>query len=154
MGVGYYKAMTTWHDGPNPWGCLALQDDVSVLTSVLGIKTDDHSNTTNGATSISAYKEGIITTNSDVDFFYVNSNTEKAIAVQPFSTTDNQGVNLDIQIRVYSTNGTLLNSINDQDLPGVSTTLGAGKFFIAVSGTGNEYAKNYGMLGKYMVTVN
>ena len=33
MGVGYYRNLTTWHTGPNPYGCNSEQDDLAIITS-------------------------------------------------------------------------------------------------------------------------
>jgi hypothetical protein len=53
MGVGYYKNMTVWNNGANPYGCTSIQDDLGIITSSangIGYRADDQSNATNSAT--------------------------------------------------------------------------------------------------------
>src|SRR4030095_9832930 len=51
MGVGYYRNLTLWNNGANPYGCTSYQDDLSIITASsngFGYRTDDHSNNPGG----------------------------------------------------------------------------------------------------------
>ena len=54
MGVGYYKNMTLWHNGANPYGCSSIQNDLTVITTNNGFtfRTDDYTNSINQAGNI------------------------------------------------------------------------------------------------------
>jgi hypothetical protein len=43
MGNSYYKNMTGWNDGPTPYGCANVQDNLTIITSQNGFsyRTDD-----------------------------------------------------------------------------------------------------------------
>ncbi|MES1215163.1 MAG: hypothetical protein ABUT20_06595 [Bacteroidota bacterium] len=155
MGVGYYQNETLWHNGQSGNGCSSMQDDVAIITSALGgAKADDYSNTTNNAKPLSGTLDGLINNNKDVDFFYVDNTTSKTISVLPFSVgANNAGANLDLVLKVYSNSGALVSTINDPALLSASTTLAPGKYYLSVSTASNQYANNYGMLGRYNITI-
>ena len=152
MGCGYNQNLTTWHNGPTNNGYNAYQDEVAKISGIVGIRTDDYSNSTSGAGTLSGSLTGFINSNSDVDFFSINIATTKSISAIPANiAAGNIGANLDLVLRVYNSQGTLVTTVNDPGVLGAATTLGAGQYFVSVSTTSNQYASNYGMLDRYTI---
>lgn len=77
MGVGYYKNMTLWNYGANPFGCTSYQDDLSIIThpdNGIGYRADEYGNTPASALPASFVNNrfsvgGIIEKPGDVDAF-------------------------------------------------------------------------------------
>jgi hypothetical protein len=155
MGVGYYENTTLWHNGPNPYGATSYQDDVAIISNSIGSsKADDYSNTTTGAKALTTSLDGIINYNGDVDFFYVDNTTAKTVSVAPFSVgPSDAGANLDMVLKIYSSTGALLSTIDTPNALNVITTLNPGKYYLSVTTTANQYASTYGMLGKYNISL-
>lgn len=155
MGVSYGRNLTVWHNGSNSISCTNLQNDISIISGHTGLKTDDYSNSTSGASSLSGSLDGVINNSSDIDFFALNLSTTRNIVLNPFSVgINNDGANLDLQLNVYSSQGTLLTTINDATVLHASTTLSPGTYYVSVSTTENQYSTRYGMLGKYKISIN
>ena len=154
MGNSYYRNLSTWSNGPNPYGCTALQDDLAILSGVLGYKADDHGNTVTSATTLSALATGIINYNTDSDFFAVNASSPMVISVVPFNHTSNEGANLDIQLNVFNKEGALLQTINDPLLLAASVNVGSGTYYIQIETVENLYTTRYGMVGRYAININ
>jgi hypothetical protein len=154
MGVGYYQNLTLWHNGPTSNGATSYQDDVTIIKNALNFKTDDYSNTVSNAAALSGSLDGIVNSNTDVDFFSIDIATTKTISVIPFNLgANNSGANLDIVLKVYDSQGTLITTVDDASILNESTTLNAGQYYISVNTTSNQYADKYGMLGRYSINV-
>lgn len=155
MGGSYDKNVTTWHNGPNSTGYAAFQNDAAVITGLVGLKTDDYSNSTSGAQVLTTTPlNGIINSSTDADFFSVNLSTAKTVTLTPFNVgVNHEGANLDLIIKIYSAQGQLLSSENPVAL-NATKFLNAGQYFISVSTIANIYASTYGMLGKYNISLN
>jgi len=153
MGIGYYQNQTLWHNGATNYGCSSLQNDVAIIsTAVGGTKTDDYSNTTTNAKQLTSSFDGLINTQGDVDFFYVNNTTSKTISVTPYSVgANNSGANVDLLLKVYNSSGTLISTVDNTSSLGASTTVSSGKYYLAVTTIADQYASTYGMLGKYNI---
>ncbi|MBS1734220.1 MAG: T9SS type A sorting domain-containing protein [Bacteroidetes bacterium] len=161
MGNSYYRNMTSWNDGPTPYGCANTQDNLTIITSMNGFtyRTDDFTEVMDGTTytlNNSFNIDGIITTNSDKDVFryVVPQSVNFHLEAIPGNVGSNYiGANLDIKISLY--NGSTL--IRTYDPPTtmkvtIDTTLSAGTYYIMIDGTGNMNASNYGSLGSYTLT--
>ena len=155
MGVGYYQNTTLWHNGANSYGCTSFQNDVAIITNVIGgTKADDYSNTTTNATQLTGLLNGLITNSSDVDFFYVDNSTTKTISLAPFSTgVNNTGANLDLVLKIYSSTGSLISVVDSPGALNIVTTLNPGKYYLSVTTTANQFAGTYGMLGLYNISL-
>jgi hypothetical protein len=154
MGVGYNSNLTIWHNGPTPNGSTSYQDDVAIITQAVGAKNDDFSNSYSNATTITSSVEGIINNNTDIDFFSINIASSKNISLVPFNVgAPNSGADVDLLLKVYNAQGQLISSFDDVNKLNISATLNAGKYYLAVTTTPNQYAPKYGMLGKYSLTV-
>jgi hypothetical protein len=152
MGCGYYENLSTWHNGTNVIGCTVLQDDVAKICGVLGFKTDDYPNTIANAPLISQSVDGVIT-KDDIDFFKINITATSVVSAIPFSVGSNQGADIDILMKIYNANGTIVSTINDPTILSASTSLPAGQYYVSVEPTGNSYSSGYGVMGKYTLSI-
>jgi hypothetical protein len=154
MGAGYNQNLTLWHKGPNSISCSTIQDDVAIIAGAIGFKTDDYSNTTANAASLTGSADGIIA-NSDVDFFSINLVTTKTISLIPFNVgIGNAGANLDMVLKIYNTQGQLISAIDNSTALNAATVLSPGNYYVSASTAGNLYTSAYGMLGKYTISLN
>lgn len=154
MGVGYSRNLTIWHNGPTPYGATSYQDDVAIITQLVGAKNDDFANTYSNATAISSSIEGTVNSNTDIDFFAIDIASSKNISLVPFNVgASNSGADVDLLLKIYDAQGQLISSVDDVNTLNISTTLNAGKYYLAITTTPNQYAPKYGMLGKYSVTI-
>lgn len=162
MGNSYYKNMTGWNDGPTPYGCANMQDNLTIITAMNGFtyRTDDFAEARNTSTyslgSGSFNLDGIITTSADQDAFkYIVAQTVNFhLDAVPFNVgANNTGANLDIKISLY--NGSSLITTYDPAASmsiTIDTVLNAGTYYLVVDGTGNSNTSNYGSLGSYSLT--
>lgn len=162
MGVGYYRNMTLWNNGPNSYGCTNYQSDLDIITSAsngFGYRTDDHSNTYTGATitSFSGNEftaSGVIEKNTDIDMFQFTMPSFGGfrLSAVPYNVgSGNVGSDLDMQVTLYNNTQTFLNVYNPGALLSslIDTSLSAGIYYIKIEGKGNQYAPNYASLGSY-----
>jgi hypothetical protein len=162
MGVGYSRNFTTWHNGPNPYGCVNQQSDLQIITdgrNGFGFRNDDHEEMFNAAAGISfsndaSYVEGMITTDTDKDMFKVSLNTGARLKLNALPTSVGAGAsgsNLDLMVQLYDASQNLVQTYNPEKALSVSfdTTLNAGTYYMLVDATGNQYASDYGSLGSY-----
>jgi len=156
MGIGYYQNTTLWHDGPTVYGCTAYQNETALISSAVGgFKADDYSNTTANAPILTSSLQGLINSSADIDFFYLNSNSQKTISALPYSVgPNNAGANVNLVLKVYDGTGTLISVVDDPETLGAITTLGPGQYYLCVSTIANQFAGGYGMLGQYSIAVN
>jgi hypothetical protein len=162
MGVGYYRNVTTWHNGPNSLGCNTIQNDMSVITSTangISFVTDDYGETFNGANSASFAnnkftKTGAITDPSEKDMFKFNMSSNKRLKLDAIPTNvgaGDAGSNVDLQISLYDGSKNLIKTFNPTEAVSVSldTALTNGTYYVLVDGVGSEYVPEYGSLGSY-----
>lgn len=153
MGIGYYQNVTTWHKGPTLYGCGNIQDDVSTISSVIGLKTDDN-NTTHKAEEVTSSVEGIMNSADDIDYYSIDSKGPIKINAAPYCTQNNQGANMHLQLKIYRKNGTLLSSVSNPSSLSANAVVEGGKYYIGVETIAGENQSRYGMLGRYTLRVN
>lgn len=163
MGNSYGRNMTNWNNGPTPWGCNSVQDNLSIISSVngFGYRDDDYTdNPVAAATALTAGNfsvPGIISTNTDKDAFKITL-TQPALyhlTISPFSiAANNEGANLDAKLEIYNAAGTLINTYNPAETMdiAVDTNFNAGTYYFVIDGTGNNNIGEYGSLGAYTFT--
>lgn len=155
MGCGYYQNVTTWHNGPSVAGYASFQNDVALIAGILGMKTDDYSNSISSSQALTTSLDGAINSGTDTDFFSVNLSAPKTVSLTPFNVgINNQGANLDLIIRVYNSQGQLILTAEDPAVLNAIALVNTGQYFISVSTIANQYAGTYGMLGKYNISLN
>jgi hypothetical protein len=162
MGVGYYRNLTLWNNGPNSYGCANFQSDLDIITSAtngFGYRTDDHPNTFADAT-IAHFSnnqfttEGVVERNTDNDMFkfIMSSNGRFQLDAIPYNVgTGNTGSDLDLQVTLYNSSQNQINVYNPGTLLSsvIDTTLNPGTYYVKVEGKGNAFAPNYASLGSY-----
>lgn len=162
MGVGYYRNITTWHYGPNAFGCNYLQNDIEIIAGSpnnFGLRSDDFGNNHTQASTISTVAQsfqvsGLINTSSDKDVFRFQvpvATNFRLNAVPQNVGNSNAGANVDVRVTLLNSNGDTLNRYNPLDLVSarIDTTLTAASYYLVVEGTGNSNLSDYGSLGVY-----
>lgn len=162
MGVGYYRNQTTWHNGPNPYGCTNAQDDLAIITSKtngITFRADDHDATTRGATMVALKggkfsTQGLINTSDDEDMFEIAMPVTGKfnLDVKPLSAgAGDNGSNLDVNLTLYDSKQRVIDTYNQPELlsASIDTTLNSGTYYVAVGGTGNAYTADYASVGGY-----
>lgn len=162
MGNSYYRNMTGWNNGPTPYGCTNVQDNLTIITSQNGFtyRADDYTEALNANTTplgSSFSINGIIATNIDKDAFKydITQNSIIHLEATPFGlNAGNTGANLDVQVDIYNSSNVLIRSYDPSDRMNVviDTTLNAGIYYFVISGTGNLNTAGYGSLGSYTIT--
>jgi hypothetical protein len=164
MGVGYYRNQTTWHNGPNPYGCTNAQDDIAIITRTangISFRSDDHDATSKNATRITMSNgrftnEGVINNSTDEDMFEIAMPTvgKLKMDIAPNSVgAGDAGSNLDASVKLYNSKLQLINTFDQPEVLGASidTTLNAGTYFFSVSGTSNANTADYASVGGYSI---
>lgn len=163
MGNGYYKNMTNWNNGPTPYGCTVVQDNLNIITTQNGFtyRADDYAETLNTGTytlpTTNFNVSGIISTNNDIDAFRFSllKNSNFHLTAIPFNVSTNySGANLDIKLELYNSSGTLIKTYDPTETMGVTidTVLNTGTYYIKIDGTGNINIGEYGSLGSYVIS--
>jgi hypothetical protein len=162
MGNSYYRNMTGWNDGPTPYGCANVQDNLTIITSQNGFtyRTDDFTETLSSGTYSLGNNgfelDGLISTSTDKDAFQfvMGSNGNFHMDATPYSVGANAGANLDIKVSLYNSTMTLISTYDPSNRMSVTidSFLNAGTYYVIVDGTGNLNTSNYGSLGSYKLT--
>jgi len=163
MGNSYYKNMSNWNNGPTPFGCTSVQDNLSIITSVngFGYRVDDYTEVMNASTTTLSTgnfsKDGIVSTNTDKDAFKISllQNANFHLTAMPYSIgTNSNGANLDIKLELYNAAGTLIKTYDPTATMSVTvdTILNTGTYYIKIDGTGNSNVGEYGSLGAYTLS--
>ncbi|MBC7848827.1 MAG: T9SS type A sorting domain-containing protein [Chitinophagaceae bacterium] len=167
MGVGYYKNLTTWHNGTNTYDCNSFQDDINIITNAvngIALKGDDCGNSHREATTLSFQANqfaasGLINTATDEDVysFIITQTNHLTVTVSPQSTgPGNAGANIDLKISLLNSRGDTISKYNpaSQLSVAIDTTLLPASYFLVVEGVGNANLLDYGSLGFYTVVGN
>jgi len=154
MGSSYSRNLSLWHNGPSSLGCTSYQDDLSVIAGIVGFRTDDYSNSFSGSAVLTGSLDGTISNSNDVDVFSANTSTTRTVSVTPFNVgLYNAGANTDLILRVYTSLGIPVATIENPTALNATLTLNPGSYYISVGTTANAYAATYGMLGKYTISL-
>ena len=162
MGNSYYRNMSNWNNGPTPYGCTSVQDNLSIIATQNGFtyRPDDYPETLNSSTYTLAPAgfsvNGLIGTNSDQDAFKFTllQNANLHLTATPFNVANNYiGANLDIKIELYNSSATLIKTYDPAATMRVTidTILNAGTYYLKIDGTGNSNTGEYGSLGAYSI---
>lgn len=168
MGNSYYRNLTLWHNGTNPYGCTNFQDDLGIITGAangFGYRTDDYSNAADATATAAVFSNnqfsvnGVIEkiTDKDVFAFTLPSQGSFHLDANPYSIASaNTGSNLDMQVELLNAGQTVLGVYNPDVLLNstIDTTLTAGTYYLRVQGIGNAYAPDYATLGSYNLTAS
>ncbi|ATC64183.1 hypothetical protein CMV30_09570 [Nibricoccus aquaticus] len=142
MGSPFGMAVTQWSKGEYT-GATNTEDDFAILNGYLSYRTDDTGNTTADAraatisgTSLSA--TGLIETQGDTDVFSFTSTGSGAFsltALPYIDTATSHTGNLDIQLELLSSTGTVLALNNPATSPRASlaTTITPGTYYLRIT---------------------
>lgn len=140
---------STWHNGQNSER--EYQDDLAILNSVIGYRSDDHGDVIANATTLSgSTAAGIIETNNDVDVFRFSvSESENTFRIRVDGVDIEQ--NLDAVLELRNSSGELIASSNPDDTldAEIIVALTVGDYFVTVS-----KSSAYGYLGQYTVNID
>ena len=159
MGVSYYKTVTHWSRGEYA-SANNVQDDLALIGAYTGFRTDDHGGTTATATSLGPATTtaiGLIHSRSDRDFFKFTTEAGP-VTIQAIPSTERP--NLNIELRLYDSAGTLLSTEAPTGTLAstISSTLPRGSYYIRVDGLGEGSPvstgySDYGSIGAYQLSV-
>lgn len=163
MGNSYYRNMSGWNNGPTPYGCSNVQDNISIITTQngFGFRKDDFTDDINNSPTVfqtdTINISGLISASSDNDAFTftLTENANFHLDANPFSVSaNNEGADLDIKLLLYDESKTLVRTYNPANTMSASidTILNAGNYYLVISGTGNNNASDYSSLGSYTLT--
>jgi len=155
MGVAYNQNLSLWHRGPNSLGCNQIQDDAAVIAAIVGYKPDDIGNNFATAGTLSSAANGILSQTNDIDMYRLVLAAQRTLILAPYSVDiNNSGANIDMQLKIYNSEGTLLQTIDNTESLTASISLAPGVYYIGVGNIGNPNCTTYGMLGKYTLALN
>lgn len=177
MGTGYGRNISQWYFGPgNGATCTSKsQNDLEIITTNNGFtyRTDDAGNDLGSFISLvysgpSLSRTGIISTNTDVDFYRITFSSAGIyqFAAMPYAhnASTYSGANLDVKMTIYDNLGNILTTIDPFPVVEAIGTLSlsAGQYFVAIEGSGvpnylaigAKGAADYGSLGQYTLTIN
>lgn len=160
MGAGYTKNLTQWSRGEYQFANNHENDLAIIQTLGLEERPDDHGDSRESATFLAAGSSfavtGVIGLESDVDMFSFDTAAgEVSLLVSPASL----GSNLDVLLQLFRADGSLVATNNGLTnlAAGLSLTLPAGRYFVAVQGTGKGLPtgssgySSYGSMGQYLL---
>jgi hypothetical protein len=159
MGNSYGRNMSNWNNGPTPYGCTTLQDNLSIITNqnTIAYREDDYADTLNASTyalpNLNFNIAGLISNNADKDAFKftLSQSSNFYLTAVPFNVGDNYiGANLDIKIELYNSPTNLIGTYDPATMSvTIDTILNAGTYYLKIDGTGNINIGEYGSLGSY-----
>jgi hypothetical protein len=170
MGAAFDKNVTTWSSGEYE-GANNSQDDISVMSSRLGLASDDHGDDILSASqllieadgsvlastpeedpeNILKYNKGIIDARNDRDWFSFGIDAESQLTIearpswQGFRRDGARGANLDVVLRLLDGAGAVLKTSNplDDTMAVIKETLAPGDYFLEIAATGTDTADGY-----------
>lgn len=164
MGVGYYRNLTTWHNGTNAQGCDVYQNDIEIIAGPengFGLRSDDHANNYQLATDVLTGPRfsvsGIVNNSQDADVFRLvlsYAQNLKLTAVPQNVGADNSGADVDIRVSLLNEWGDTIGRYNPQLLlnAGIDTNLLQGTYYVVAEGISNMYLGDYGSVGYYFLS--
>jgi hypothetical protein len=153
MGIGYYRNVTTWYNGPTADGYRNIQDDVAIIANVLGLKADDNSDMQR-SNRFNNVEEGIINNRKDIDYFYIDiKDPASVLKAEPKCLGNGEGANLALRMKIYDKQGNCIKTIEDAGSLAASVSLTPNKYFIGIESKPIEGSTRNGMLGSYTVSL-
>lgn len=164
MGIGYYQNLTTWHNGPTPYGCANIQNDRDIIASAnngITVKADDNDNTSTNAPSLITSNNqfsasGNFEQINDEDLYKLQVITPARVifSAKPANVGNmNAGANSDILVGLYNQSLLQIKTSNPSDSlqASIDTLLNTGTYYIRLKPVANTYASTYGMSGIYII---
>lgn len=148
MGIGYYQNVTTWHKGPTVLGYNNIQDDVAIISNIIGLKTD-RNREMDKSEEFASGQQGLISDKNDIDYYFIHVKQPTTITAEPFCLAGGEGSNLNLKMKIYDKKGMLLKTIKTSSVLSVSTTLEKEKYFVSIESDPVHSVSRYGLLGNY-----
>lgn len=161
MGTGYNRNVTQWSSGQYSGATNTAQNDLALIATKLGYRTDDHADNEGSATPLminedgktivattpktdptnqSPANKGIIENSSDVDVFsFTTGDGVVSLKIFPWrSSANTHGGNLDVFVQLKNSQGTVVATSNvaASTRATIDTYLDADTYTIHVSSTG------------------
>ena len=170
MGAAYYKEVTQWSQGDYK-NASNSQDDLQELSDRLGYRPDDHGDNNGSASALTDLGggelsgSGVIERSGEVDVFsFVTDGGNVSITATTYraeSSWQSWGGNLDIELKLYDSSGSLVASSNPESDTNadITETLSAGTYYVHICpvGVGDPLDDDpvgyvqYGSLGQYSI---
>ncbi len=165
MGVGYYTPLSQFSRGEYA-NASQTEDDLAIINAALAYRPDEHGDTAATATLLNVdaagalQASGVITRRTDLDAFrFTTQDGLIVLNFEPFERADGKA-NLDIEVKLYDSNGTLVTTVNPVDAINatISLTVSQGIYTVIVDGVGRVATTNhpgysdYGSLGQYTLS--
>jgi hypothetical protein len=157
MGNSYGRSVTQWSKGQYA-GANQFQDDIYVIGNYLGWVPDDYAGNTSTSATLPAgtTRTGRITYGSgEQDAFRFSLSGTRRVNIQSWEWFQAVDTNLNMRVQVTNSAGTVLytSSPAGNTRTNMTVTLGAGQYFVFVTGVGEGTAStgytNYASLGYY-----
>ena len=161
MGNSLSRNFSNWNNGPTPYGCTDVQDNLTIITTQngFGYRSDDYTDTLAKAYVLQSNFNvaGVIATNSDKDAFKFTlpGNRTVHITAIPGNVSSNWiGANLDIRLELYNSDSVMIRDYNPLGTltNAIDTVLTTGTYYLKIYGTGNSNIGAYGSLGSYTLS--
>lgn len=165
MGVGYYRNLTIWHNGPTPYGCNNIQNDMEVIArpiNGISLRSDDAGNTPQNAQVLNLsnnqfIKNGRFNFTNDEDLYKLNLINTCMIRISSLPKNvgaPNIAANSDILTQLLDENLVIIKSSNPSDSlqSSIDTIISSGTYYIRTKPIGNVNVGTYGMLGNYTLS--
>jgi hypothetical protein len=160
MGTGYDRNVSQWSKGEY-YLASNSEDDLAIIAAKISYRSDDHANTSSGATPLSIIggkniiattpetdaantntaNKGVLERNTDVDVFsFATGAGFVDLTINPWIAPSGitRGGNADILVELYSTNGTRIftNNPSGQTFARIQTNLTEGIYYLYVRNSG------------------
>jgi hypothetical protein len=153
MGIGYYRNVTTWYKGPTVDGYNNIQNDVAVISNILGLQPDDNSEM-HRSDKFNHTEEGIINSGTDIDYFYIDvKDASSIIRAEPKCLGNGEGANLALRMKIFDKQGVCIKTIDNPESLSASVSLNPEKYYIGIESKSIDGESRNGMLGRYTVSM-
>jgi hypothetical protein len=172
MGQPYYKNLSLWWNGPNPYGCNSLQDDMAIMATggqytspsitYMGYRQPEFAQTPKSARSLSkggSLYQGLLINDSNYVKIHVTSTDPTTITAAPINPGFGTAANFFVKpgLRLYTLEGTLIaQSSSPTSLTATITqSLTPGFYYVVVFREGVPFnTSGYSMYGHYRISQN
>ena len=161
MGNSYYRSITQWSKGEYPDANNTGQDDMALISSLVGYTPDDHANTAASATPTTPGTNinALISTINDTDVYTLNVPAGTLTATL---APTGQPTNLHARIELRDTAGTIIATATPTQAVGwtdtITTNIPAGTYTIHITNTAwltpTTGFSNYATTGTYTLTTH
>lgn len=158
MGTSYDKTYTLWGNGRTPKGWDSLQNDLKILTSSLGLKTDDYGNNPRHAYKLLKIEtNGQINSGKDEDWFYFDVKVFRPVVLHAYPNLyEGRGLNTNLSVTVYNGKGKMIfsNLLDNDRWIYTYLELHPDRYYIQITNKATKNCTRDQLLGTYRLVVN